>query len=256
MSKSVKKENNELIIKRRRKRLYKKYFMFFIILISILVLLCLKLPYFNIKNLKVSGNKNIKSDEVIKLSGILKGNNIFYINTHKSKEGIFSNPYIVNVNIEKKLPCTVNINVSERKAIFYGIKNGKFIVFGGDGIILEERSNISGMKLVKLDGFDYGKSSVGSILKSDDKRRIDVIEKIGNILYSNDNNWEINLLDITNIVDIKAYSGNMCLKLGDSEKIDKKINTALNILQSNNLKNAKGYIDVSFDGNPVFLVEK
>jgi hypothetical protein len=31
---------------------------------------------------------------------------------------------------------------------------------------------------------------------------------------------------------------------------------ALNIIQNNNLKGQKGYIDVSFDGNPVVYMEQ
>ncbi|EKN41637.1 cell division protein FtsQ [Clostridium botulinum CFSAN001627] len=37
----------------------------------------------------------------------------------------------------------------------------------------------------------------------------------------------------------------------------KKLNTAINILKRDELKKAKkGYVDVSYEGNPVFYIEK
>lgn len=252
----VKREQNELVAKRRKRRLYKKGILILLILFSVLIMLCLKLQYFNITDIVVTGNKNITSEEIIKLSGIYKGNNIFYVNTLNIKKGVLSNPYILDVHISRKLPSTIKINVTERKAVFYGMKNGKFLIFGGDGIALEERNNIDGMKLVKLDGFDFSKSNIGSSLKCDDKRKMDIISKLSTILFNSSNNLGIEYIDITDIVNIKAYSGNMCLKLGSSDNIDKKINTAINILQGSNLKDAKGYIDVSFNGNPIFYVDK
>jgi cell division protein FtsQ len=256
MVNNSKREHNELIVRRRKKKLYKRSCILFLLLFSILVTLCLKLKYFNISNIVVSGNKNITSNDIIKLSGINMGNNVFYINSHKSKEGVLSNPYILDVEISRKLPSTINISVTERKAVFYGIKNEKFLVFGGDGIVLEERSSVEGMKLVKLDGFDYNKSSLGNVLRCDDKRKVNILGKLTSILFSSSNNLGIDYIDINDLVNIKAYCGNMCFKLGSGDSLDKKINTAINILNGNNLKDAKGYIDVSFNGNPVFYVDK
>lgn len=256
MANDSKRVQNELIAKRRKKRLYKRSFLFLVLLLSILVTLCLKLKYFNITSITVRGNKNVTSKEIVELSHIYNNNNIFYINAQKSREDILSNPYILDVKISRKLPSQININVTERKAIFYGMKNDKFLVFGGDGIALEERNNIDGMKLIRLDGFDYSKSSIGTSLQCDDKRKIDIIGKLSEMLFNSSNNFGFDHIDITDLTDIKAYSGNMCLILGSSDDLEKKMNTAINILESNNLKDAKGYIDVSFDGNPVFYVDK
>jgi SAM-dependent methyltransferase len=50
MSQALDKSHNELILRRRKKQKIKKLFMLFIMLVSLFITLCLKLPYFNIKN--------------------------------------------------------------------------------------------------------------------------------------------------------------------------------------------------------------
>ncbi len=256
MSLTSPKTDNKLILKRRKRRKIKKIFMLFILLMSIFITLCLKHPYFNVKTMVVTGNRNISSKEIIELSNIYKGNNIFYINIKNGENNILSNPYIATVQIKRKLPAVVQINVKEREALFYNAKDNKYFIVDKNGVLLQKRDDVKGMKLVKLDGFDYDKSEVGKILKNDDKSKIDTVTDLGDVILNNKNAVGITSIDLNSTIDIKVYFGNMCVKLGRNDNLDKKINKALNILDSKELKGAKGYIDVSFDGNPVFFIEK
>lgn len=117
-----KKSKNQLIIKRRRRKFVKKCFILLILLISTLTGLCLKHPYFNVKKIEVINNKNISKEEIIKLSRIYEGDNIFYINMDRTKRDILNNPYILKAEVKRKLPNKILIDISEREAIFYGEK--------------------------------------------------------------------------------------------------------------------------------------
>jgi cell division protein FtsQ len=46
----------------------------------------------------------------------------------------------------------------------------------------------------------------------------------------------------------------MCIKLGSADDMKNKLNKALNIIEQEKLSAAKGYVDVRFDGNPVFYI--
>ncbi|WPC40967.1 cell division protein FtsQ/DivIB [Clostridium sp. JS66] len=250
------KTENELILRRRKRKRIKKIFMLFILLLSICITLCLKHPYFNIKNIEVSGNRNISSKEIVDLSTLFKGNNIFYINVRNGENNILSNPYISEVQIKRKLPATVQINIKEREALFYNAKDNKYFIVDKNGVVLQKKDDIKGMHLVKLDGFDYDKSEIGKVLKNDDKSKIDIVTNLGDIILNSKNTIGITYIDLNSTIDIKIYFGDMCVKLGRSDNLDKKVNEALNIINSKGLKGAKGYIDVSFDGNPVFFIQK
>lgn len=256
MSLTLEKTDNKLILQRRKRRKIKKVFMLFILLISVCITLCFKLSYFDIKTIQVTGNKNILSKEIIGLSNLYKGNNIFYINIKYGENSILSNPYIENVEISRKLPDKVQINVKEREAIFYNVKNNKYFVVDKSGILLEKRNDIKGMKLIKLDGFDYDKCEIGKTLVNNDKTKIDVVSALSNIILNSKSTIAITSIDISDILNIKVYCGEVCIKIGTSDDMDKKINKSLNILDRKELKGVKGYIDVSFNGNPVFFIQK
>lgn len=230
--------------------------MLFIMLISLFAILCLKLSYFNIKVIQVNGSKNISDKDIVNLSNISIGNNIFYIHTTSSINNILSNPYIYSASIKKKLPSTIIIDVIERNAVFYAKYDNKYLVIDSDGIVLQKKDDIKNMKLVRLDGFDYSKVEVGKPIKDDDKRKIDAMTTIGSMIPSSSAVSGMTSVDLTSSVDIKVYFGDLYIRLGDATNIDKKVNKAVNILQRKELQGAKGYIDVSFDGNPVFLIQK
>ena len=253
---TVKREtHNELIRKRRKKMKIKRNIFFFLIIVSVTVTLALKLPYFNVAKIKVINNKNVQVDEIIRLSNINIGNNIFYLNIKSSKENIKTNPYVLNVEIKRKYPSTIEIDVKERNAFYFNTSNNVFYVVDGNGIVLEQRKDILKMTLIKLDGFDYSKVQIGKAIDPENPRKVNAIKNISSVLLKNKSEFTPDRIDVSNILDIKVHFGNIYVKIGDDENFEKKINTAINILRKDELKGAKGYVDVSFNGNPVYFLE-
>jgi cell division protein FtsQ len=256
MIKKVDKIDNTLIIRRRRKIFIQRLFVFIAILSVAAWNFCMRYPGFNITSITVENNKYNDAKKIISLSGLQTGNNIFYIKASKGSDKIMGDPYFTSVKISRKLPSSIVIRVVEREATYYASKDNKFAVIDKNGILLEVKADISNMKLIKLDGFDMKKSTVGKQIVGSDERQIQVIETLAGMESAKDFMAGLASLDLTNPGAINIYSGQICIKLGTTEDFEKKLNTAANILQRDELKQAKGYIDVSFDGNPVFFIEK
>lgn len=255
--KQINKIENALIIKRRKRLLRRKIFILSLLLIMIVSVLCLKLSYFNITAIEVVNNKNISSGKIIEMSHLQKGNNIFYSALLGSKNAILKNPYILDVKIHRKLPNTIVINVAEREAMYYNSIDSNYMVIDSNGILLEKRNNIDGMKLIKLDGFDLKKSVIGKQIVSNDDDRIQILNKLSEMTAAKKFLSGISEIDLTDPIAIKMYYGGIELRLGDIDNFENKLNTAANILERDELKQAKkGYIDVSFKGNPVFHIEE
>lgn len=249
-------KNNELIMQRRKKMFRKKCLLLMILLLTVLFTLCFKLPIFNIKNIDVTNNKNISKKEILKLSDVYCGNNIFYVDFNKIKDNILSNPYINKVEIKMKLPNTLIINVTERKIDYYLTANNNNIIIDSDGIVVENKKSIGNMKLTKLSGISAKKFDLGKQLDCDDIKKIQAIKTFSKFVTTKDNKFRITSIDLTDLTDIKVYYNNMCVKIGDTYNLKNKLNKAINILIGINKEGAKGYIDVSYDGNPVFSIEK
>lgn len=253
-------ENKEkLLYKRKHKKKLKRLILLVIIMISTLITLCFKLPYFNIATIDVIGNINVSKAEINNNANISLGNNIFYTNFSDSKRQIIKNPYILNVEFKRALPNKVIIKIQERVALFYGKANSTFYILDNKGILLEKRSDIKDMKLVNLIGFNYEKCEVGNLIVSEDSRKINIANEITNLINDyrkTDSNSKITMVDVSNVVDIKVFAGEMCIKLGTSENLKDKLNKAINITSQPEYKATKGYVDVSFKGNPVVFIEK
>ncbi|MBC8062275.1 MAG: FtsQ-type POTRA domain-containing protein [Clostridiaceae bacterium] len=249
--------SNELIRKRRKKKAVKKLVVFFVLLFSILIILCFKLPYFNIVQITVFNNKSISQDEIIKLSKLKLGTNLFYQNFAKSKKEIMSNPYILDVTFSRKIPNEVEIFISERKAEFYSTEGSEFAIFDKNSIGLEIKDNINNMKLVRVDGIDIKSVKLGKALGNDDDKRVKTIKTISDLNSRKmDGVPDMTSIDLTNANDLKIYYGDIYVILGAGHGIEEKLNKAISILQSDGVKSGKGYIDVSFNGIPVVSLQK
>lgn len=249
------KYSNELIIMRKKKNVIKRSIILSILLVVILITLCLKLSYFNIEKIEVVNNKIISSEEIVTLSGLVKGNNIFYINVRNVKNSITSNPYICDVSIRRELPQTIKLDVTERKAVFYSIKDNKNVIIDNRGIILEVRDKLKGLDLVNLSGINFNSVTLGKEIDTDDNRKIKVLGIFADLIDRNTTDLKISSIEISDLLNISLSIGKMNVKLGNYENIESKLNKALNIMQRSEVRNSKGYIDVSFEGNPVVYIE-
>ncbi|MBA5850654.1 FtsQ-type POTRA domain-containing protein [Clostridium sp. cel8] len=255
MSSKLAKTDNELILRRRKRNRIKKGSLFFIFLLAVLCILAVKLPYFNINKIVVYGNKNIQDSEIKSISKIYKGNNIFYINLNESKSSIMENPYVESVTIERKLPSTIVINIKERNAVYYIKSDDLFCIIDKNAVLLEKKKSISNMKLVQLKGIDIGNCKIGDTIKNVDTKKVTAIKEIGNLIEQSSTSFGINLVDVSNSLDIKAYKNKMYIKLGSYDNMRDKLNKALNIIEQEKLNNAEGYVDVRFKSNPVFFID-
>jgi cell division protein FtsQ len=247
--------NNELIRKRRKKRAVRRAIVLTVLLIAILVTLCLKLSYFNVSSIKIINNSIVTSEEIANLAKVNMGTNIFYINISNIKTNVLKNPYIINVEVKRKFPNTITISVNERQAVFYSLQDNKYLIIDKNGIVLEEKEDIDSMNLTSLLGLNFQEARIGEPILTQDNRKINEIGVITELIALNSSGIEITSVDLSDGLNIKVNSRNISIKLG-SGNIKDKLNLALNIIENNQLKEQKGYIDVSFEGNPVVYIEK
>jgi len=253
-------ENKEkLLHQRKNRKKVRNLILLVIIMISTLITLCIKLPYFNIKSIEITGNINDSKAEINDIAKIDLGSNIFYDTFSDSKKKIMENPYILNVKVKRVLPNRIIIEIKEKVAVFYGKVNSTYYIIDNKGSLLEKRSDIKDMNLVNLVGFNYEKFEVGNLIAKENDRKLGIIVAMSNIIndYKKTNkNSKISLIDVSDVLDVKILYGNMYIKFGTIEDLKNKFNKAINIITLPQYKNAKGYVDVSFNGNPVIYVKQ
>jgi len=252
------KNKEKLLHIRKNKKRFRGLMLLVIIMMSTLITLCIKLPYFNITSINSIGNVNVTKAQINEIFNSHLGSNILYDSFNYSKKQIMKNPYVLSAKVKKVMPNKVVVEIEEKVAMFYGKVGNTYYIIDSKGFLLEKRSNIKDMNLVNLIGLDYEKYEVGNVVGIKDDRKISIVTQLTNLIddYRRTNSNNITMVDVSNVLDVKLFTGEMCIKFGTTEDLDKKFNKAINIITQPQYKGAKGYVDVSFNGNPVIFVKK
>ena len=249
------KDVKKLIKAKKRKKLIKKLILITIVLVVGGFIFITKAPIFNIKSITFKGNVTISSE--VLLSGVSDriGLNIFTVNEKDIKEEVLKNRYVSTVDIKRKGINTLEINITEEAPVYY-INNGiELLIINNDLEVLEEVDNIEGRNLVEIKGIDLS--------VKDDESRVDEFNSYKNILTNfypfiskNRESIYLSSLDVSNIVNIIGYIGNVEIFFGDDSDLYNKMENVYRIMLDDNINIAKGYINVSFNGSPVIKIEE
>lgn len=249
------KDVKKFIKAKKRKRLIKKLTLITIVLVVGGFIFITKAPIFNIKAITFKGNVTISSEVLLSEVSDRIGLNIFTVNEKDIREEILKNRYVSTVDVKRKGINTLEIDITEEAPVYY-INNGvELLIINNDLEVLEEVDNIDGRNLVEIKGVDLS--------VKDDESRVDEFNSYKSILtnfypFISQNRESIYLssLDVSNIVNIIGYIGNVEIFFGDDSDLYNKMENVYRIMLDDKINIAKGYINVSFNGAPVIKVEE
>jgi cell division protein FtsQ len=73
-------------------------------------------PRFSVRNVQVQGGAHRSPEDIARLGGIVKGQNVFTTDLEAAKVGILADPWIEQASVHRKLPSTILVEVVEREA--------------------------------------------------------------------------------------------------------------------------------------------
>ena len=244
--------------KSKKKKINKKVIGFFsiIILISIIVVLALTAPIFNITDITVNGNNQVSTNMIINLSGLRKGENIFKFNSTVEQK-IKENTYIESVNIKRKLPGTVIISVKER-TVKYQI-NLINVYIDKNGYILENSSEKKDVPVIVGLSIKEDEMLNEKRLKTEDLEKLnDIIKIIDSAKTINVDNLitEINTENKENYVLYLESKGKK-INIGDTSNLTNKMLYVKKILEKEEGKTGSAFVngDLSAGFKPYFREE-
>lgn len=250
--------NKEQLLKRKRKIIIlKRTGLLLIVLLTVLITLGLTLPEFNLAEVTITGNEFVSNETILTSAAIQPEINIFKINTSKIEEILMKNSYIEEVKINRKLPNKVSIKVKECK-IAFSVQGAEGVyAIDENGKVLGVRETIEAPQVLALEGVPQENLIEGQLIQGEDGGDLKGAKVIHDFLGEKGyfEEYQGMRLEITNFVDYKLYVDNLYIKLGASENMNEKLAKAFSILNNPQFAGMKGYIDVSFKGNPVIYKE-
>ena len=228
-------------LKKRRKIAF--YTLLVVLLISVITVLSLTV-FFNISKINVNGNSHYTSQKIIEASGLSVGQNLFRLNKFKIIESMKKElPYLDTVEIDRKLPVSININVTESQN-FMCVSSGTGICLVDKNLKILNRVAIAPEGLATVYGIKPTQNEVGQKLVCEEGKETTLLE-LSNALYDSFGAGNITSIDLTQVYDIKVrYQDRVDIKFGTLEGISEKVRLVEHVL-SENSDSEHAEIDVS-----------
>ena len=135
--------------RRHRRGLGILYRLLSVVVISAAIVAALIL-FFKVETISVSGTSRYSSEEIIAAAGVKKGDNLFLLNKYEISDAIIEQlPYVSSVNISRKLPDTLCIDVTDSNQGGVLYCEGAYWVISSDGKVLGKRSEAGSGALIR-----------------------------------------------------------------------------------------------------------
>ena len=238
-------------VKKVRKK--KHYFLRFLLFVAIVVGLyyLLTSDLFEIREIEVMDNKHFNTQEVVKLSGIKTGTNMFKLKSTEIEEKLEKNAYIKSADIVRKPMHKLEIKVEERSEDFCVLSNEKYIVMDYDGVVLyisEEAPTMTVVKNMEVTDAKLGQELAvkNSYILTD---TISFLKKV--------DESELFFKDIeTTDLGVKAYMNEIFLCKGSFKDMEENIGNIKRVIHDlGKEKIGRGSIIVSGNGTFTFTPE-
>lgn len=108
---------------------------------------------FEVDHRAVIGNKTVSDKKIRKLSGIKKGDSIFFVNPWSVSRNVKTNLYIEDVRVRREFPDTVQIMVTEREPSAQYIitrkdKTPVYVITDASGMVMDRREKKKNVTIV------------------------------------------------------------------------------------------------------------
>ena len=164
---------------KKKKKNKKKIILKILIIIIILGSLIFYFKNMKIKNIYVTGNNNLKDQEIIELAGINNYPNLFQTSSRKIEKKIKLNPLIDSVKVKKTFLGKITINIKEYNLLLKNEIDNTIYLDNGQKIAND--INIIGLPTLTN---DVDKDILNNFLKKLNTINKDILSKISEITYS------------------------------------------------------------------------
>ncbi len=266
-------EEKEVKVKKPQKEVSRKAHKFrsFIIYVSIVLVvlivgLVLSLTVlFKTEKIVVSGNTMYSDEEIVRISGINIGENIFLAGKNKAEESIEKAcPYIADAHVYFKLPDKIMIDITMASPSYYVETLGGFYVVNEAGKVLEVTATDDEVNVPVVDGVSLKGKAPGETIEYPSTLIADSIKEIFSAFkeYGAEKITEVNIQQGSgsSVKFRYVYDDRIVVFLGLGDNLDYKIHSATTIIKEKidvNNSTVAGELDVStaFENNKCYFNE-
>lgn len=230
--------------KKKRRRVLFKRLCILLAVAAVITLAVLSLTvFFPVQNITVEGTSPYSAEEIVKASGIVKGQNLF-LSGGSAEQGITATlPYISKVTVKRKFPSTIRLCVETASpAVCYQTESA-FYLCDAAGKLLERKTEQPESVLLII-GSTVREAEPGQTVFFEKEDVAQLILKLRAALA--DQSVPVDMLDVTDSLDISLrVDGRISVRFGSSANLTEKIAHLAEMI-SNIDSGLSGKIDLSY----------
>ncbi len=196
--------------------------------------------FFNINDIKITGDTRYTSAEILKATGLEKGDNMYLISDKKLETKVAQKlPYINSITVKRVLPDKIELTVSQAEPDYaFEVSEGYLITSEYKALEVVEAVDKS-VALVNCNVADY---DIGEKIDLGDNDEL--FGKIKSAIESTGIE-KITYMDFSNPSKIiLKYDGRLTLELGSADNLETKFKKALQIIPSVEKDNGSNVVGV------------
>ena len=204
-------------------------------------------PVFVLKHVNVHGNAYLSDEEIIRISGINMGENLFKLATDEIMQAMSKDIRIDQVIVRRNFPDSLDIQVVERIPLAIIKCDYGYLEVGRGGIVLDAHRTLSQIPVPIVSGVEVSDLFVGDTAENQQLSQVlDFLDKLNRDTATSI--AEINISDPNNVMVYMNHS--VQLKMGALDTLQKKLEITESV--NREIKQAKHpieYVDARFDGS-------
>ena len=242
----------------KRKRAIRKAILslFMLFIVAIVGFVLAVTVFFKIDTIKAKGSGVYPQKIIIENSGVAVGDSLLLVSESSLSKTLLSNlPFIGSVTIERDLPSTLIINVTDTvTAAAISNNQGSYIFINDEGKVLKADSNVVTEGIPVVAGVEVESYKVGEIITFKTKETGDILIQLLQASSKAGIIWltEIDLTDVSAIT--MKYDNRIKILVGPAVKLETKILRAASAIDRENEINQyeTGVLDLRTDPKVFF----
>lgn len=240
----IEKRNNQKRDRRRRKNMLGYYILVAVLTVIIFAVLSVTLM-FNVREVVISGlgASSYKEEDIIRSSGIVKGDNLVRMNTDKIREAMLADlTFIDDVEIKKNYPNGIQISITPSVGTAYVECQGGYMLVSRSWRIIGHTEQPEDKSIIVVNGFDCESNEEKTVMASKDPDKDEALRSILHEIESQDMKNMVSV-DISDKYDVVLnYDNRIKIKIEKPNDIEYKLRYAYKIITDELRENKNGYL--------------
>ena len=227
------------------------WFRFLTMAAVVLAVVCCMTLFFQVREIQVTGNHIYTTEQIVDACGISRGDNLVTIKKANAASLIRSTlPFVETVHIERCLPDTVEITVTESDVTFaIRAQNETYYLMNTQGKILQEIQTANATDYPNVEGLTVSEPTIGTsvYVPEEETENRDAALTLMQLLSDYGIAGAVRQIDVTKPYDLRLYYGSQFeVLLGSSDNLAYKIEYLGEVIQKLGEDKA-GIIDLTFE---------